>query len=86
LGVKSEIGKPILIDDLIETEGLKVSEQAYGVFIPSEDVLNRIKYQWFAVMNGEQLISSQMNISAYLRKALYGKLIRVEKRKNVVSL
>jgi hypothetical protein len=85
-GVKTEIGKPILIDDLIETEGLKVSEQAYGVFIPSEDVLNRIKYQWFAVMNGEKVISSQMNISAYLRKALYGKLIRVEKRKNVVSL
>lgn len=55
--------KPILIEDIIEEGFLDIRPDSFGVYIPEEEMLKRNKYQWFAVMSGEEIMHSQMSIS-----------------------
>lgn len=71
IGIKTAGGKPILLEDLMEENSLDLStSNTYGVYIPANDVLSRIKYQWFAVMESKELLQTNMNITKVLIKAL----------------
>jgi hypothetical protein len=70
VGVKTKCRKPILIENLIEEDYLKLSPQCVGIAIPDEDVLARTKYQWFAVMDTRQILDSEFILSKYARAAI----------------
>jgi hypothetical protein len=41
VGVKTK-DKPILIDELFEEDYINIDENAYGVFIPADDILIQV--------------------------------------------
>lgn len=66
LGIRSRDGKRIGIEELLGNSYLNLSTHAYGILIPSNDILNRTAYQWFARMSGEQVLSSNTIIGKYI--------------------
>ena len=73
VGVKSRQGRPILMEDLLaESEtGLDICPHAaFGVYIPGKEILLRNKYQWFSVMNTEELLNTNLNIVPYMVQSL----------------
>ena len=51
IGTKTLDDTPILIDDLLSNEYLDLYSEAYGIYIPADEILNRTRYQWFARMS-----------------------------------
>lgn len=73
IGVKSRQGRPILMEDMLaETqEGLDICPHAaFGVYIPAKEILLRNKYQWFSVMNSEELLNTNLDIVPYMLQSL----------------
>jgi len=70
VGVKTQNRRPILLEDLMEEDYLDLSKDVVGISIPSEEILNRPKYQWFSVMSREELLHSNMIISKYLQASI----------------
>lgn len=86
IGIKTTKGKPILIDDLMEEDFLDLDKNTYGIYIPQEEVLRRIKYQWFAVLNGEQLLNSRLIIAKYLKASIVDSTNEYTKSNDVKSV
>ena len=53
-------------DNLMEEAYLDLDNRTVGIYIPADEVLQRTKYQWFAVLPSEQLLQSKMIISKYI--------------------
>jgi len=70
IGVKSVDGKQIVIDDLMSNHYLKICPHAYGIVIPSEEILNRRKFEWFARLSEKQVLHSDTIIGNYLLVAV----------------
>jgi hypothetical protein len=70
IGVKTKEGKRILLEELAEEYYLNLNENAYGIYIPQEDILSRPKYQWIAALNGEDFLQSNMILSKYMAVSL----------------
>jgi len=70
VGVKNDKRKPILVDDLLGEGFLVLSPNAYGIYIPEEDILNRTKFQWFAAMTTEQVLNTNTILSKYIRASM----------------
>jgi hypothetical protein len=49
---------------------LDLYQGTYGVLIPAEDILNRVKFQWFARMSQKQVLESDTIIGNYLLLSL----------------
>ena len=59
IGIKSNYNKPILLEDLLEEKFLDIHHDAFGIYIPKDEVLIRNKYEWFAVMSKKELFDSK---------------------------
>ena len=71
IGIKNTHKKPILLEDLIEEKYLDVNAtNLYGIQIPSEDILKRTKYQWFAILPEKDILESRMAISTYFKTSI----------------
>jgi len=71
IGVKSDKnGKALTIEDFMGEDYLDLQPNAYGVYLPYEDILKRVKYQWFAVMEGDQLLNTNIIVAKYLKGSL----------------
>ena len=70
IGIKTQTRKPIIIDDLMEENFLDINPNTYGIHIPEDEILKRIKYQWFAVMNSEELFKTRIILAKYLKASL----------------
>jgi hypothetical protein len=66
IGTKTEDGRQIIVDDLISNHYLNLSQNAYGVYIPARDILNRNKFEWFARMSPKQVMESDTIIGNYI--------------------
>ena len=51
---------------LLSNEYLDLYSEAYGIYIPADEILNRTNYQWFARMSQEQLLESRVIICKYM--------------------
>ena len=57
VGVKTLHGRTVTLEDLMQEKELDIpSESLYGVVVPSEAILSRPKYQWYAVLPAEQVL------------------------------
>jgi hypothetical protein len=70
IGIKSTNNKPILIDDLLGEQYLDISKDSYGILIPENEILERTKYKWFAVMSSEQILNTDMIITKYIKNSI----------------
>jgi hypothetical protein len=70
IGVKTQKRKPILLENLMEEEFLDLSPSVYGIYIPSDELLRRTKYQWFSVMASEELLKTNPIIVKYLKASI----------------
>jgi len=70
IGIKNDKRKSISIEELTEEDYLHLDDSCYGVYIPSDEFLNRTKYQWFAVMSSQELLASKMIISSYIKSSM----------------
>ena len=71
IGVKTnKLRKPILLDDLMAEEYLDLSPNAYGVYVPADELLVRTHYQWVSVLSQEEVLKTTAIISKYLMGAV----------------
>jgi len=67
LGTKNKKNEVILIDHLLEESPLDLCMcSLYCIILPSEDILNRTKYQWFARLNHKQVMEANTQASKFL--------------------
>ena len=87
VAIKDSKNKAILLDDLMEEAYLNVGKYIYGLIIPSEELLTRTKYNWFAVMSEEELLNSRLAISKYLKVSSVDAIeCQTVKKKSVVTI
>jgi hypothetical protein len=66
VGIKTTKGDQIVLDNLMEEAYLDIDNRTVGIYIPADEVLQRTKYQWFAVLPSNQVLQSKMIISKYI--------------------
>jgi hypothetical protein len=70
IGIKTAKQKTILLEDLMEDNFLDLHSECCGIYIPHDEVLKRIKYQWFAVLSSQEVLRSTAIISKYLKSSI----------------
>jgi hypothetical protein len=85
VGIKTKKRKRILIENLIEEDYLDLHRNAVGIYIPIQEILQRPKYQWFAVLPSDQLLNSNMIISKYIVASLVDTTSEYKKTTKVKS-
>ena len=66
IGVRNKGGKVIMLDDLMSENYLNLSEKCYGIYIPSDQILRRTKYEWFARMSFQQILTCDSIICKHI--------------------
>lgn len=66
IGTKTVDERQVIIDDLISNYYLDLYQETYGVLIPSEQILNRVKFEWFSRMSPKQVLESDTIIGNYI--------------------
>ena len=65
-GVKTIDGKPIYVDHLLSKGRIDYDDRVlYCIYIPSDEILKRTNYQWFARMSEPQVLMGGMILSKY---------------------
>jgi hypothetical protein len=70
IGVKTASRKTVLLEDLMEEEYIPFDTTLVGIYIPGEEILRRPKFQWFAVLPSEQVVSANTILSKYLLSSI----------------
>jgi hypothetical protein len=65
IGVKTMDGSPVSIDALLGNIDIDFYPTMFGIYIPSEQILTRTKYQWFPRMSVNQVLQSNLLIASY---------------------
>lgn len=66
LGTKMEDDTPILIDHLMANNYLHLGKDAFGIYVPANEIINRNKYEWFARLSAKQAMQSNTILGNYL--------------------
>jgi len=62
IGTKTKSYKMITIEDLFSETYIPFSKEAYGIYIPSKEVIERVKYEWFARLSKKEVLSGNTTI------------------------
>lgn len=65
LGTKTADEQQITVEDLMANNYLNLYKGAYGIWIPSDEILKRIKYEWFARLSSKQVLESNTILGNY---------------------
>ena len=66
IGTKTIDERQVIVDDLMSNNYLDLYQETYGVLIPSDEILNRIKFEWFARLSPKQVLESDTIIGNYI--------------------
>jgi len=66
LGTRDSKNKNIDLASLMGTTYLDLNTNAYGLYIPSKDLLKRRAYNWFVYLDTKEVLESNTNIGKYL--------------------
>lgn len=87
VGIKSRHGKQIGVDDLMEESFLDIdSQQIYGIQIPRDDILRRIKYQWFAILPVKDILESNVILSKFFKMSMVDSADVILQKKSVMEI
>ena len=59
VGTKTVDDEPVIVDTLLGTDYIKFYDKSYGIWIPSDQILKRTNYEWFARMSASQIFQSR---------------------------
>jgi hypothetical protein len=86
IGIKTNKRKPVLIEDLMEDNYLDLNPNIYGIYIPESEILSRPKYQWFAVLDSQQLLETNIFIAKHIKASMMDSMSEYEKSSEIKSL
>jgi len=66
IGTRDKDNNPILLEDLMESKQLELDQSHVGIYIPHEELMRRTKYNWYAYLNSEQVLETNIFISKYM--------------------
>lgn len=66
IGTKTTDGKPVVVEQLLSEEDVDFAEDAYGIYVPADQILNRLAFQWFARLSPQQVLTSNTVVGKYL--------------------
>ena len=66
VGTQDKQGKTIMLDDLMSENYLHLSDKCQGIYIPSDQILRRSKYEWFARMSFQQILTCESIICKHI--------------------
>ena len=66
VGVKTSSDKPIIVDDLMGRNYVDIYKNAYGIWIPSADILRRTQFEWFAKISPKEVMESNTILGKYI--------------------
>lgn len=85
IGTKTSRGKQILLEDLMGEDYLDLDKDAYGIYVPAEEVLARPKYQWLAYLSSEEVLKTNPVIIKYLKSSTVDAVNEYFSEANVVK-
>ncbi len=85
IGTKTSRGKQILLEDLMSEDYLDLEKDAYGIYVPAEEVLTRPKYQWLAYLSSEEVLKTNAVIIKYLKSSTVDAVNEYFSEANVVK-
>ena len=68
IGVKTDKGKQMMIEDLLSETELPIIHNSFGILIPANKLLERSKYQWFSVLSMNEIYNSKLIIGEYFKE------------------
>jgi len=72
LGIKmKKYDEPITIEVLFSNHYLDLDNNAYGIYIPAEEILSRRNYEWFARLSCKQVLECNSIICKYILLACF---------------
>lgn len=89
IGIKTQTGKPILLEELMEENYLDLIKNPYGIYIPADEILRRPKFQWFAAVPSQDVFKTNAIISKHLKASIVdsnSEYIKSTAMKSVVSI
>jgi hypothetical protein len=66
IGTKTADGRPVVIEELLGEEDVDFAKGAYGIYVPADQILNRLAFQWFARLSPRQVLTSNTVVGKYL--------------------
>jgi len=66
IGVKDINDNKVILEDLLDTKMIQFDKSHIGVYIPHNELMRRTKYNWFACLNAEQLLETNLFITKYM--------------------
>ena len=66
LGVQRKDKTLIYAEDLLSSSYIELDKEAYGIYIPWDQLINRTSLDWFVKLNPEEVLSSNTVIAKYL--------------------
>lgn len=90
VGIKDMEDKPVILENLMSQHYIDFYPQMYGIWIPSEQILSRRQYEWFARLSAKQVLEADNILSKYMVLAnaptdVEGMLSPLEAKPNWVS-
>lgn len=58
LGLKDEKGHAVTIEMLMGSTYFQLSAESLGIYIPSDEIAKRVKYEWFCRLSSKQVLES----------------------------
>ena len=66
LGCSNVRDKQVFIEDLINSRDIDFDIDAYGIYIPWDEIINKTAFQWFARLSPRQVLDSNTVIGKHL--------------------
>ena len=66
IGTKKPCGNTVEIEDLLGSTYVELHEDAFGLYIPWDQFINRTAFQWFVALTPREVLESNTLIAKYL--------------------
>ena len=66
LGLKNIDNNEIYLDDLFKTDLIKFNKNSYGLYIPTNILLNRDNFSWFSYLSIDEILNSDFILAKLL--------------------
>jgi hypothetical protein len=66
LGARDAAGKTVSLEILMSNQFLNLSDRVQGLYIPADEILKRLNYQWFARLSAKQALETNTAVGKYL--------------------
>ena len=86
IGIKTAIGKPILLEDLMSSDFLDMDNTLlHGIYIPSQELLRRPKFQYYTILPTEDVLEADNILSKYFKMSMVDGVDEYYKKRNQSS-